>query len=72
MHVPFHSEMQAKDAIASELLDLDEEDEAAAAIDNAYATAVDTSVDVDLRASNPEFLNDERDTDIDILTGDAE
>ncbi|WP_336325600.1 hypothetical protein [Halovenus sp. HT40] len=72
MYVPFHSDMQAKDAIARELLDLDDEDEATEAIDEAYEHAVDVSVDISSRAGDPDFLNDDRETDIDILTGDAE
>lgn len=72
MHVPFHSEMQAKDAIARELLDLDDEGDATEAIDEAYEHPVDVSVDIESRAGNPDFLNDERETDIDILTGGAE
>lgn len=65
MYVPFHSQMQAKDAIAAELL----ADDATEAIDDAYA---ETVTGVESRAGTPEFCNDERDTDVDILTGDAE
>lgn len=72
MHVSFNSEMQAKDVIARELLDLDDEGEAAETIDGTYATAADVSVDLESRAGDPEFLNEARDTEIDILTGDAE
>lgn len=72
MHVPFHSGMQAKDAIARELLDFDDESEAATAIDDAYVTAVDVSGDIDARGGDPDFLNDEREAEVDILTGNAE
>lgn len=57
--------MQAKDAIATELLN----DDATEAIDDAYTETVTA---VESRAGTPNFCNDERDTDIDILTGDAE
>jgi hypothetical protein len=64
MHMPFHAEMAVKDEIARELLD----DDATAAIDAAHADVVD----IESRAGAPDFCNDERETDIDILTGDAE
>ncbi len=68
MYVPFHSQTRAKDAIAAELLDKD----ATKAIDEAYADALETAAGLESRAGDPEFLNDERDTDVDIMTGDAE
>ncbi len=66
MYVPFHSQMQAKDAIAAELL----ADDATETIDTAYDEMVDAGIEA--RAGAPEFLNNERDTEVDILTGDAE
>lgn len=66
MYVPFHSQMQAKDAIAAELL----ADDATETIDTAYDEMVDAGIES--RAGAPEFLNDERDTEVDILTGNAE
>jgi len=69
MHIPFGSEMQAKDAIAHELLDLD--DEAATAIDAAYAETFGPEADIGSRAGDPDFLNNECGMDIEILTGDA-
>ncbi|WP_436902136.1 hypothetical protein [Halovenus halobia] len=68
MYVPFHSQTQAKDAIAAELLDKD----ATEAIDEAYADALEATAGIESRAGTPAFLNDERETDIDIVTGDAE
>ncbi|MXR51780.1 hypothetical protein GRX03_09205 [Halovenus sp. WSH3] len=63
--------METKDAIARELLDLDDSD-AAETIDDAYASAVGAAVDIQSRGGDPEFLNDEREGDVEILTGDAE
>lgn len=68
MYVTFHSQMRAKDAIAAELL----EEDATEAIDEAYTDALETAAGLQSRAENPEFLNDVRNTDVDILTGDAE
>lgn len=66
MYVLFHSQMQAKDAIAAELLT----DDATEAIDTAHVDAVDAGRKS--HAGDPDFCNDDRDTDVDILTGDAE
>lgn len=71
MHMPFNSQMEAKDRIAHELLDLDEDD-AAATIDEAHEHALGPAVDLASRVSDPAFLNEDRETEIDILTGDAE
>lgn len=67
MHVPRHSQLRMKDEIARELLADAEAGEQAPA----QQRPVDVSVGRDHRETTPSFLNDDCETDVDILTGGA-
>jgi hypothetical protein len=73
MYAPLHSQMRLKDEIARELL-ADGTDDAETATEESRASErpVDVSIGLDSRDPEPSFLTDERDTEVDILTGGAD
>lgn len=67
MHVPHHSQLHVKDEIARELL----ADTEAGEPDPTQQRPVEVHVGRDHCETEPGFLNDDCETDVDILTGGA-